>query len=253
MVKGFEIFQKVALNRLNILNHMTLNSEQISSWLGMINTQLNQLTAAHKVGDVSGGNYTEIATDGSERFRGNATMWTDMVGDLFGKRLASTSGKVDYDFDENAINFQSGGVITTANDRVGANLEINHDRKVGSSITFRPHIHWFQAVSSGAVTAFVLTMRYRLQRNNYEKTASWTTVTLTAGTDDVFDFTGESDGTYNQLSRFPDITIDCGISDTLQFQMTRTDSESGDMLVYFMDVHGQVDGAGSEDEIVKRD
>ena len=68
-------------------------------------------------------------------------------------------------------------------------------------------------------------MKYRLQRNNYEKTTVRTTVTATAGTDDIFDFTGEVDGTYNQLTRFPDITIDCAVSDTLQFQIARTDSE----------------------------
>ena len=95
-------------------------------------------------------------------------------------------------------------------------------------------------------------MKYRLQRNGYEKEASWTTVTLTAGSsDDVFDFTGEADGTYNQLTRFPDITITCSISDTFQFQIARTDSLSGDMLVYFMDFHGEVDSFGSEEEIKK--
>ncbi len=203
-----------------------------------------------ELGDTT--NYAEIAPDGSQRFRGTSTMWIDMVGDLFGKRLASTAGKVDYDYDENAVKFQSGGSISTINDRIGANLEINHQHKVGTDIVFKPHIHWFQPVVSNAVVAFELTMRYRLQRNNAEKTSSWTTVTLTAGTtDDVFDFTGEADGTYNQLSRFPDITVTCGISDTLQFQVARTDALGGDMYVYFMDLHGQVDGAGSEDELSK--
>ena len=204
-----------------------------------------------KIGDIAGGNYTDIRTDGTQRLVGSATAWKDIIGDLFGKRLSSTSGRVDYDFDENAIKFQNNGSISSSADRVGANLEINHELKVGSSIVFKPHIHWFQEVSSGSVTAFVLTMRYRLQRNNYAKTTAWTTVTCTAGTDDVFDFTGESDGTYNQLSRFPDITIDCGVSDTLQFQMTRTDSLSGDMYIYFMDMHAEIDSFGSDEEITK--
>ncbi len=33
--------------------------------------------------------------------------------------------------------------------------------------------------------------------------------------------------------------------------MARTDSESGDMLVYFMDMHGMVDSMGSDEEIAK--
>jgi len=187
------------------------------------------------------------------KFRLNPPVWTDMVGDLFGKRLASSSGKVDYDYDENAIKFQSGGNINTANDRVGANLEINHERKVGTAILFKPHIHWFQAIASGVAIPFILTMRYRLQRNGAAKAATWTTVTCKVGVggDDIFDFTGEVDGTYNQLSRFPNIIVTCGLSDTLQFQMTRTDSESGNMLVYFMDLHGMIDSFGSEEEIAK--
>ncbi len=198
--------------------------------------------------------YTEISrADGTTRYRGDATTWRDMVGDLFGKRLNSTSGRVDYDFDDNAIKFQSNGSLSSSADRVGANLQINHQFRVGTDIVFKPHIHWFQAVSSGAVTPFVLSMRYRLQRNNAEKTTTWTTVTCDVGSggDDIFDFTGEVDGIYNQLSRFPDIVVTCAISDTLQFQVTRTDGESGDMFVYFMDLHGIIDSLGSEDEVAK--
>ena len=45
-----------------------------------------------------------------------------MVGDLFGKRLSSTVGKVDYDWDNNAIKFQSGGSISKY---PGATLKLN--------------------------------------------------------------------------------------------------------------------------------
>ena len=86
-----------------------------------------QTNNSAKIGDVQNGNYFEVKADGTPRLRGNATVWKDMVGDLFGKQLASVVGKVDYDFDENAINFQSGGSISTTNDRVGANLQINHE------------------------------------------------------------------------------------------------------------------------------
>lgn len=205
-----------------------------------------------KFGDIESGNYTEFRNDdGTMRAQGSSTCWKDMVADLFGRRLNSNTGKVDYDYNENAIKFQSGGNMSNVSDRVGGNLEINHEFEVGTNVLFKPHIHWFQEVSSGSVTAFVWTCRYRLQRNGYAKTTAWTTITATAGTDDVFDFTGEDDGTYNQLTRFDDIVITCGVSDTIQFQMTRTDSESGDALVYFMDLHGKTDSLGSDDEIAK--
>jgi hypothetical protein len=202
-----------------------------------------------KIGDET--NNTEFNADGTQRLKGTATAWRDMIGDLFGKRLSSTSGKIDYDYDNNALKFQSGGSISDEADRVGANLEINHDLKVGSSITFKPHIHWFQDWASDSVTAFELTMRYRLQKNNEAMTTAWTSETLTAGVNDLYDFTGEGDDTYNQLSTFPDITLDCNLSDTLQIQLARTDTEIGDMLVYFIDVHAEVDSFGSDSEYVK--
>ena len=175
-----------------------------------------------------------------------------MIADLFGKRLYSVVGTVDYDYDENAIIFASGGSITTDNDRVGGNLEINHEFKVGTDITFKPHIHWWQQWTTDTVDSIVFTMRYRLQQNGQAKVATWTTITAEAGTaDDVFDFTGEGDGLYNQLTRFDDITVTCGVSDTIQFQMTRTDSEAGTVSVYFMDLHGITDSWGSNEEISK--
>ncbi len=195
--------------------------------------------------------YTQIKSDGTIRSYDDATAWDDMVGDLFGKRLFSTTGKVDYDYDENCLVFQSGGTLLSANDRVGSNLQIAHAARVGSNIEFRPHLHWFQEVTSGTVDAFTMTMRYRLQRNDEAKSTSWVTVTLHSGTDDVFDFTGEVDGIYNQISEFPTIKLTCNISDTFQVQMARTDSNGGEMNVYFMDMHYEIDSFGSDDEFSK--
>ncbi len=220
MVKGFEQFQKVKIRRLTLLKELIL-------------------------GNKSSGNYTEYDVYGVPRYKGNATLWVDMIADLFGKRLSSTAGKVDYDWDENAINFQSGGSISNIADRVQGNQEINHNFKVGTSITFKPHIHWFQ----GALTKYVLTAKYRLQRNGQVKTTDWITIIMTAN--DSSDIWTYSSGVLNQITRFPDITINCGISDTIQWQMARTDSLGGDMLVYFFDLHGEIDSLGSEEEISK--
>lgn len=204
-------------------------------------------------GNKAEGDYTEFRKDGTHRAYGAATARQDMIADLFGKRLYSSSGTVDYDYDENAIIFQPGGGISDVNDRVGGNQEINHQFRVGSGIVFKPHIHWFQEVASGVAKAVTFTARYRLQRNGQAKVTGWTTITCSTGTggDDVFDFTEEADGTYNQLSRFDDIVVDCSVSDTLQFQLTRTDSDSGNVLVYFYDLHGEVDSFGSDEEIAK--
>lgn len=193
----------------------------------------------------------EIRDNGHYRSLGNS--WKDMIMDLFGRQLTSTAGKVDYDFDENCMVFEPGGVITNANDRVCGNQEINHEFKVGTNITFYAHLHWWQQVTSNTVKPIVFTARYRLQRNNTAKTTAWTTITANAGAggDDVFDFTAQANGLYNQITRFDPITITCGISDTLQIQMTRTDAQTGNVSVTFFDIHGQVDSDGSDNELSK--
>ena len=214
-----------------------------------------------KVGDISGGDYIDINKTQGVRYKGATTVFKDMIGDIFGKRLLSVVGKVDYDFENNSIDFASGGSITKANDRVQANIEINHEMMVGSGIVFYPHTHWFQEVVSNTpdvldTTAYKLTIRWRLVKNSYGinlTTPTWNTITITNGSDNVFDATNADGKEYiGQLTKSSaNITVDCGISDTFQIQMARTDSLGGVLKVFFFDIHGAVDSDGSEDEIYK--
>ncbi len=100
-------------------------------------------------------------------------------------------------------------------------------------------------------------MKYRLQRNSFEATGSWTTITCVTGNanqgganGDVWDFSGESNGTYNQISRFSPMVVDCNVSDTFQIKVTKTGT-GGDALVYFFDLHGKINSFGSDEEIAK--
>ena len=206
-----------------------------------------------QVWDVVSWNYAELNKEQWIRYKWTVTVWKDMVADLFWRTLNSTAWKVDYDWNENAIIFQPNGVITNSADRVGGNLEINHEFKVGTDILFKPHIHRFQTVTSWVAFAGTITCRYRLQRNNATKTTARTTITCNTGVgwDDIYDFTGEADWTYNQLSRFDDIVVTCWVSDTIQFQMARTDANAGDMSIYFIDLHWAVDSDGSDNETEK--
>ncbi len=206
-----------------------------------------------KAGNIENGNYVDLNSIQGKRYLGTTTVWKDMISSLFGAKLLSAAGKVDYDYDENAIVFQPGGVMGTANDRVGTNQEINHEFKVGASITFYPHIHWWQQVTTNAVLPVVFSLRYRLQRNNVAKATSWTTISADAGSggDDVFDFTSEADGLYNQITRFTAVVLTCGISDTIQWQMVRTDAQVGNISATFVDLHAEVDSDGSDTEFSK--
>lgn len=171
-------------------------------------------------------------------------VWRDMIMDLFGRRLGSVAGSVDYDYEENVIIFSPGGVITNVNDRVGGNQEINHQFEIGV-VTFKPHVHWWQSDGKN----YEFTMRYRLQRNGQEKETIWTTLTTTANDgNDRFEYLS---GTINQITKFSDITINVGHSDTFQVQLTRTDSEAGDIPMFFFDMHGRIDRLGTNNEFTQ--
>jgi len=193
-----------------------------------------------------GDNYLEVSKEnGTPRLRGTGTVWKDMVADLFGKKLESEAGKVSYDYEENVIVFASGGAIATSADRVGGNQEINHEFKVGDDTSFVPHIHWFQ----DAGTKFEITLQYRIQRNGEAKTTAWTDLVITANDDnDIYPYVS---GTLVQITSGEPITIDCNISDTVQFRMARTDTLGGTMNVLFFDLHAEVDSFGSNGEFSK--
>lgn len=215
---------------------------------------INDLDHTLQFGDKSGGNTLDIATDGTPRLRGDATCWKGMIGDLFGRRLQSNQGNVDYDYNELAIKFQKGGNIDSISDTVCANIQLDHNLKAGNSIHLKPHMHWFADIdSSGQAPQATFVLRYRLQRNGQVKNATWTDLTVTTGgSDDVFTISGTNQ-TFNQVTKFPEIVLPvCNISDTIQFKLARTDNTyANDILVYFLDMHVQIDSFGSEIEFSK--
>lgn len=191
---------------------------------------------------LAGDNGIYIKSDGSLRKIGTARVFEDVVGDLLGKKLTATAGRVDYDWDENAMKFQSNGDITNSADRVSLNVQVPHSADINDPYA-KMHLHWFQQTA----VKFTFEMRYRLQNNGNDKTSAWTTITVeTGGASDGFDYTS---GTLNQLTWFPEFDYtDMNISSTYQVQLARTDSNSGDALVYFADAHFAIDSDGSMSE-----
>lgn len=189
--------------------------------------------------------------------------WTDAVNSLIGRRLASRSGGVDYNYTENAISFSPGGRVGNINDSVIWNMEYNHDNLIyplvfedGTTILpqVRPHMHYTQG--DGLEHIFVL--RYRVQYYGHAKTTAWSELTLNTLTDLTFPYVS---GDLNQIGMFKDGNGDNKIelasdgsatSATLQFQMWRTDNNGGDILVEFVDSHVPNDGRGSIEEYVKQ-
>ena len=196
-----------------------------------------------KVGTDS--DYFQVEADGTWVNKGDSTTWDDLVGSLVASKLESVAGKLQYDYDENAIVMNSGGVITVNNDRLIFNYQYPHACIVDGEM--RLHVHWEQP--NDTVRQF--TVQYRIQDNGAAKTTSWTTVVV--NTDDVGAnaFTYVS-GTLNQITRLATIDMTgAGISSTVQFRMARTDSETGDILATFVDAHVERDTHGSRQEYVK--
>jgi len=203
---------------------------------------VGDLSTSLKIGDVSGGNYTEIETDGTVKRNGAATCWDDMVTSLIGRRLYSNTGKVDYDYDENNIKFQPGGSITNKSDRVNWNWQKLHAIKATSALNV--HIHLEQT----STDAVVFTLKYRIQKNGSAKTTAWTTLTcdVSSSSDTVYTY---SSGTLNQIVKFPSIDLTgTNISDIIECQMARTDSTASDIYATYVDAHVEFDTDGSRTE-----
>jgi len=203
---------------------------------------LNSEVATNGIG--SGSNRLKIDANGQVKLEGAATQWDDIVGSVNGVKLDDAVGKVEFNFTEGTLTFESGGSITNNSDCIWFNLQKPHSCKAASML--KMHIHYDKADA----TARVFTLQYRIQANGVAKTTAWTTITTTTNTtNDVFPYTS---GTINQIVRFPDIDWSTvGISTTVQFKMARTDALSGNVEVSFVDGHFESDSLGSNEEYVK--
>lgn len=196
-------------------------------------------------GDYGAGNYTEIETDGSIGRYGDATTWDDLVGGLIGSRLNSTAGKVDYNYDENTITFQKGGSITNINDCIVSSFQYPHKAKVGTGATLNFHMHWEQPDSLD----YEFTFRYRIQNNGSAKNTTWTDVVVSTNTNDIYSYTS---GTMNQITKLVDIDMSgANISSTIQWRLARTDTQTPDIEVTFLDAHYETTTDGSRTEYTK--
>jgi len=188
-------------------------------------------------------NNTFIEEDGSVKWNGDATTWDDIVGSLIGRRLSSTAGRLDYDYNENSIKMQNNGNIGNENDRLMFSYQYPHAAKEDGEM--RLHIHWEQ--TNNVDKEF--TLQYRIQSNGSAKTTAWQTVVISTAANNIFTYIS---GTLNQITELEQIDMTgAGISSTVQFRLARTDSESGDVHATFVDAHIERDRIGSRQEYVR--
>lgn len=173
----------------------------------------------------------------------NPPVWDDIVGSLIGRQLFSTAGKIDYNFEENAITMAPGGVITTTNDCIIFNLQYPHAGIVNGEMHL--HVHWEQTSANN----IIFTTQYRIQSNGETKATAWQTVVSANNDNGIYDYTS---GTLNQITELAIVDLTGkSISSTVQFRIARTDSTLGDINATFIDAHIARDTVGSRTEYVK--
>lgn len=197
------------------------------------------------------GNVDGILASGNNSaipFYTSDTVYEDKAYPLIGRRLTSNSGTADYNWDELSVEFSQGGGMDDENDLVGVNAELPHQAKIDGKIY--PHIHWVQ----NSTNTIVFELDYRIQDNGELKDTTWKRMIASSDTDAAFTYVS---GDLVQISRFmaggnPYIDLTgVGISATLQFKLTRTDSTGGVVEGLFYDFHYEIDDLGSKEEYVK--
>jgi len=202
------------------------------------------------IGDVTGGNYTEIQSDGTLKFKGTATVWDDIIGNLIARRLYSTVGRLNYNLAENSITMQNNGDPTKTADRLIFNFQYPHrgvktDAGAGTQAAHHLHIHWWQ-INNNRIEWQI---DYRIQQNNEAKSTAWTTVIANSDDDNVFPYVS---GTLNQITNLVVVNIpEPSLSSTVQYRLTRIDGTAGDIDATFVDAHVEFDAGGSRQEYVK--
>jgi len=197
-----------------------------------------------KIGDVSGGNYSEIESDGTYVAKGDATVFRDELHDMITAGKNNPSAKVVDNYPEGSVTYGSNADLT---EYVIMNVQLNHDWKLGTDI--EPHIHWWQ--TSSDMPNWLI--EYRWQRGCQSKTTAWTAMPWSSN---ACTYTS---GTICQITSFGTITPPTGygeVSDIVQFRIYRdTDNDSGefdgndpensDVDAMHFDVHIECDTLGS--------
>lgn len=193
-------------------------------------------------GDVT--NNAEFDTTGFLSFSGSATYYIDDTFEMHNYRLYSQVGSLSYNFVNSSITMSSGGDITSIDDILVFTSQMPHQTKLNSTAYL--HVHFEQPSNAD----FTFDVQWRVQRNGQLKTTSWSaTTTVHVNTDSVFTY---SSGTLIQITKLLDIDLTgLELSSLLQFKLTRSDSESGDLELLAVDIHYECDTLGSNTQYSK--
>lgn len=151
----------------------------------------------------------------------NEYPWDDLRFPFVGRNLDTTSGRLDYNFYNGCMGFQSNAEFRVQ-DTVSMPCQMPHEWLEGSGV--RPHIHWIQQGSDVPNWLF----GYKKYKNGQTCTVDTdftSNHTLVVG-NEIFTY---SSGNIVQITEFGEIDMsDMNASDTLQFCLWRDDdNDSG--------------------------
>lgn len=208
-----------------------------------------------QVGDVSGGNYTDISTTGTVSLHGSATVWEDLRVEPTIKTTGVNDPTFTKWFDNGA---GSRGVflwnftdVATANEKeVYFSVQLPHSWK---GTTIYPHVHWIPSVAGTS------------QRPVFGLEYNWANIGEVFGNTNIVYTTGLSPDDTNliqykhYISRFDGIvpsTTQNDISSILSCRLFRrsgdvSDTYTGTCGILYIDFHYEIDTLGSETENAK--
>lgn len=248
---------------VTIKNDRTLDSSLIQQWLNKAGTWIANLTGeglftvkSLKIGDVDGGNYAEIQTNGEIRLYGEATQWDDLRVPVLSTKLGGskepTFSKV---FDNGAA---SQGVFTylfddTIEQELYFMVQLPHNWKQGSNI--EAHVHWFPTVNGAAGQDVCWGLEYTWA--NIGGVFGNTTIihgdtnhlaeTLVANKQYLTEL-----GNINSTGKTFSSMIICRVFRDATGALG-TDDYPNDAALLEIDFHYQIDSLGSDEEYVKYD
>ena len=222
--------------------------------MGLFRDFMTSFSGAMKFGrDAS---HTLLDEDGTLQAVGDATCWDDLSNAIIAARLDTSSGRLDYDYFNGGVNFNSNARYP--DEPVVIPIQFPHKQLYGTGAVLRPHFHWLQQQSARP------NMLLGYKKTNYGSTTTFetdfTNYTLLAPDSDVFTYTG---GTLAQITRFPEIDVsDVTISGSVDFALFRdsanasglfagSDPVASDVTIKYNDSHAKFDMLGSREEFTK--
>lgn len=206
----------------------------------MADRDVGALLAPLKIGTVADGDYTQIHTDGTLTYVGDATVWDDLSIPLTAGRQGINS-KPDFDYTEIGLLFPQ----NDTDEKAYASRQMSHSKKLDSDIKL--HIHYVQTIAAQPT----FKVNYRFYNNGSAVPGSWTTISTADGSKGLFSWTT---GSILQIATFPAISAPPseGVSAQLDLIIWREDNDvTGDVLAKYLDIHYEIDAGGSSQEYSK--